>query len=57
MVSYYDAQTDSTEIIDSLAEFLPIQDDNTPEQVREIVLEDYQNLVPLLIRLLDGEEI
>ena len=57
MVSYYDAKTDRTEIIDSLAEFLPIEDENTPEQVREIVLEDYQNLVPILIRLLDGEEI
>lgn len=57
MVSYYDAKIDSTEIIDSLAEFLPIEDDDTPEQVRAIVLEDYQSLVPILIRLLEGEEI
>lgn len=57
MVSYYDAKTDSTEIIDRLAEFLPIQDEDTPTRVRKIVLEDYQGLVPLLIRLLEGEEI
>lgn len=57
MVSYYDANTDSTEIIDRLAEFLPIQDEDGPERVRAIVLEDYQGLVPLLIRLLEGEEI
>lgn len=57
MVSYYDAKTDSTEIIDRLAEFLPIQDEDTPTRVRKIVIEDYQGLVPLLIRLLEGEEI
>lgn len=57
MVSYYDAKNDKTEIIDRLAEFLPIQDEDTPERVREIVLEDYQGLVPLLIRLLEGEQI
>jgi hypothetical protein len=57
MVSYYDAKTDSTEIIDRLAEFLPIQDRDSPERVREIVLEDYQDLVPTLIRLLEGEVI
>jgi hypothetical protein len=57
MVSYHDAKTDSTEIIDRLAEFLPIEDKDTPERVREIVLEDYQDLVPLLIRLLEGEDI
>jgi hypothetical protein len=57
MVSYHDAKTDRTEIIDSLAEFLPIQDEDSQERVREIVLEDYQDLVPLLIRLLEGEEI
>ncbi|WMX13681.1 MULTISPECIES: hypothetical protein [unclassified Aureispira] len=57
MVSYYDAPTDSTEIIDSLAEFLPIQDEDSPERVREIVLEDYQELAPLLLRLLDGEKL
>ena len=57
MVSYHDAKTDSTEIIDRLAEFLPIEDKDTLERVREIVLEDYQNLVPLLIRLLEGEDI
>jgi hypothetical protein len=57
MVSYYDAKRDSTEIIDNLAEFLPIQDEDTPERVRKIVLEDYKSLVPLLIRLLEGEEL
>lgn len=57
MVSYYDAKMDRTEIIDSLAEFLPIDDDDTPERVRAIVLEDYKGLVPILIRLLEGEEL
>lgn len=57
MVSYYDAQTDQTEIIDRLAEFLSINDEDTPAQVREIVLEDYKALVPTLIELLDGKKI
>ena len=57
MVSYYDAKNDCTKIIDRLAEFLPIEDEDSPARVRAIVLEDYQSLVPLLLRLLEGEQL
>lgn len=57
MVSYYDVKTDRTEIIDRLAEFLNINDEDSPAQVRKIVLEDYQSLVPTLIELLEGKNL
>lgn len=53
MVSYF--ENESLEIIDGLAEFLPVNDEHTPEDVRRIVLEDYHVLIPTIIDLLGDD--
>ncbi|BDS09686.1 hypothetical protein [Aureispira anguillae] len=50
MVSFFNKER--LEIIDGLAEFLAVKDEHSVEDVRQIVAEDYQSLIPTIIDLL-----
>lgn len=51
MVSFF--ENGKLELIDGLAEFLPVTDEHEVADVRQLVIEDYQDLIPTLIELLE----
>lgn len=53
VVGVHDKETHKTTSLEGLSDFLPIEDSLTKAQIKELILEDYNELIPTIIELLE----